>query len=58
MADERDVVQQIEQETRASSGRKQRVETRPRRYGTCHQVGHNARSCSSIVVDTEEEDSE
>jgi hypothetical protein len=58
IVDERDVVQQIEQETRASTGRKPRVEARSRRCGTCHKVGHNARSCSSIVVDTENEDSE
>jgi hypothetical protein len=58
IADKRDVEQQIEQETRGSLGRKPRVETRPRRCGTCHEVGHNARSCSTIVVDTEEEDSE
>lgn len=52
------VEQQIEQETRGSSTRKPRVETGPRRCGTCHEVGHNVRSCSTIVVDTEEEDSE
>jgi hypothetical protein len=58
IVDKRDVGQQIEQETRGSSTRKLRVETHPRRCGTCHEFGHNARSCSTIVVDTEEEDSE
>jgi hypothetical protein len=58
IVDKRDVGQQIEQETRGSSTRKLRVETHPRRCGTCHEVGHNTRSCSTIVVDTKEEDSE
>jgi hypothetical protein len=58
IVDNRDVEQQIEQETRRSSGRKLRVERGPRHCGTCHKAGHNARSCNSIVVDIGEEDSE
>ena len=45
LQDERDVVQQVEQEIRASSGRKPREETRARRCGKCGGTGHNARTC-------------
>jgi hypothetical protein len=55
LQDERDVVQQVEQEIRASSGRKPREETRARRYGKCSETGHNARTCQ-IVIDTSEEE--
>ena len=44
LQDERDVVQQVEQEIRASSGRKPREETRTQCCGKCGETGHNART--------------
>ncbi|KFZ24411.1 hypothetical protein V502_01111 [Pseudogymnoascus sp. VKM F-4520 (FW-2644)] len=58
LQDERDVVQQVEQETKASSGRKPREETRQRRCGNCSQVGHNARTCQIVAETSSEEDPE
>ena len=58
LQDERDIVEQVEQEIRASSGRKPREETRARRCGKCSKTGHNARTCQIIVDTSEEEDSE
>ncbi|KFZ24090.1 hypothetical protein V502_01424, partial [Pseudogymnoascus sp. VKM F-4520 (FW-2644)] len=55
LQDERDVVEQVEQEIRASSGRKPREETRARRCGKCSKTGHNARTCQ-IAIDTSEEE--
>ena len=55
LQDEKDVVQQVEQEIRASGGRKPREETRARRCGKCGGTKHNARTCQ-IGVDTSEED--
>jgi hypothetical protein len=50
LQDERDVVEQVEQEIRASSGRKPREETRARRCGKCSKIGHNACTCQ-IAID-------
>ena len=58
LQDDRDVREQVKQETRASTGRKQRVETRGRRCGNCGATGHNARTCDIIGEVSEEEDSE
>ncbi|PQM43465.1 hypothetical protein VC83_09592 [Pseudogymnoascus destructans] len=58
LQDERDVVQQVEQEIRASSGRKIREETRARRCSKCGGTGHNARTCQIVIDTSEEEDSE
>jgi hypothetical protein len=58
LQDERDVMQQVEQEIRASSGRKPREETRARRCGRCGETGHNARTCQIIIDTSEEENSE
>ncbi|KFY94285.1 hypothetical protein V500_03350 [Pseudogymnoascus sp. VKM F-4518 (FW-2643)] len=58
LQDERDVVQQVEQEIRASSGRKPREETCARRCGKCGETGHNARTCQIVIDTSEEEDSE
>lgn len=58
LRDERDVVQQVEQEIRASSGRKPREETQARRCGKCGGTRHNARTCQIVVDTSEEEDSE
>jgi hypothetical protein len=55
LMDNRDVTEQIKQETRGSRGRKEREETRARRYGNCNGTGHNARTCQ-IVIETSEED--
>jgi hypothetical protein len=45
LQDERDLAQQLKQETQASIDRKPREETRARRCGNCGQTGHNARTC-------------
>jgi hypothetical protein len=58
LQDEKDVALQVEQETKANSGRKAREETRARRCGNCNQTGHNARTCEIRVEESEEEDSE
>jgi hypothetical protein len=55
LMDNRDVTEQIKQETRRSRGRKEREETRARRCGNCNGTGHNARTCQ-IVIETSEED--
>jgi hypothetical protein len=58
LQDEKDIALQVEQETKANSGRKAREETRARRCGNCNQTGHNARTCEIRVEESEEEDSE
>jgi hypothetical protein len=58
LQDERDVVQQVEQEIRASRGRKPREETRARRCGKCGGTNHNARTCQIVIDTSKEEDSE
>ena len=58
MEDERDLAQQLKQETQASSGRKPREETRARRCGNCGETGHNARTCQIVIEMSEKEDSE
>jgi hypothetical protein len=58
LQDDKDVVLQVEQETKASSGRKPREETRARRCGKCDKTGHNARTCQIIEVISREEDSD
>jgi hypothetical protein len=55
LMDERDVADQIKQETRAGSGRRPRTETHARRCGNCNATGHNSRTCL-IVIETSEED--
>jgi hypothetical protein len=55
LIDERDVADQIKQETRAGGGRQPRTETRARRCGNCNATGHNSRTCP-IVIETSEED--
>jgi hypothetical protein len=57
LQDEKDIALQVEQETKANSGRKAREETRARRCGNCNQTGHNARTCEIRVEESEEEDS-
>ena len=56
--DEKNVVVQIERETRENSGRKKRTETRERRCGRCGNPGHNARTCQEDVDTISEDDSE
>ena len=58
LQDERDLAQQLKQETQASSGRKPGEETRARRCGNCSETGHNARTCQIVIETSEEEDSE
>ncbi|KFY21172.1 hypothetical protein V491_03102, partial [Pseudogymnoascus sp. VKM F-3775] len=58
LQDERDIVQQVEQETKASSGRKPREETHARRCSKCGGTGHNARTCQIVIDMSEEEDSD
>jgi hypothetical protein len=58
LQDKRDVARQVEQETKASSGRKPRDETRARRCGNCGETGHNARTCQIIIETSEEDNSE
>ena len=58
LQDKRDVARQVEQEIKASSGRKPREETRARRCGNCGETGHNARTCQIIIETSEEDNSE
>jgi hypothetical protein len=58
LQDQNDIAQQIEEETRRSSGRKPRTETRARRCGICGETGHNARTCENGKDMSEEEDSD
>jgi hypothetical protein len=58
LQDEKDVGEQVQQETKASAGRKPRDETRARRCGNCGATGHNVRTCDIIEEDSNEEDSE
>jgi hypothetical protein len=58
LQDDRDIAQQVKQETQASSGRKPREETRGRSCSNCHKTGHNARTCRNIIETSEGEDSE
>ena len=58
LQDDRDLAQQVKQETQANSSRKPREETHSRRCGNCHMTGHNARTCQTMIVTSEEEDSE
>ena len=52
------VVVDIKQERSTTGGPRQRDETRARRCGVCHNVGHNSRTCQIVVSSSEEEDSE
>jgi hypothetical protein len=58
LQDEKDVAQQLKQETQSGSGRKPKAEVRARRCGNCGQTGHNARTCQEDVDTSGEEDSE
>ena len=58
LQDDRDVGQQVEQEIKASSGRKPREETCARRCSNCGETGHNARTCEIIEEVSRDEDSE
>jgi hypothetical protein len=57
LQDERDVREQVQQETRASTGQKPREETRARRCGNCRATGHNTRTCDIIKEVSDKEDS-
>ena len=58
LQDERDVVQQVEQEIRASGGRKPREETRVYRCSKCGGTKHNAQMCQIVPETSSEEDPE
>ena len=58
LQDEKDIAQQVRQETQSRSGRKPRVEMHARRCGNCAQTGHNARTCQEDVDISMQEDSE
>jgi DDE superfamily endonuclease/helix-turn-helix, Psq domain len=49
---------QVRGETRQSSGRKPRVETKQRRCGVCGRPGHNARRCIVDVETAQKDDSD
>lgn len=46
---QKDVDEQLEQETRRRSSRKKRVELSSRRCGICGMTGHNSRTCGNDV---------
>jgi hypothetical protein len=54
---QRELFDQIEDETRTNGGRKRKVETKERRYGVCGQTGYNARTCD-MDIESSEEDNE
>ena len=58
LQDQNDIAQQIEEETRKSSGRKPRTETYTRRCGICGEPGHNTRTCENGKDMPREEDSD
>ncbi|KFY15135.1 hypothetical protein V491_05763 [Pseudogymnoascus sp. VKM F-3775] len=58
LQDERDIMQQVEQEIRTSSGWKPREETHAHRYGNCGGTKYNAHTYQIVVDMSEEEDSE
>jgi ribosomal protein L17 len=58
LQDQREITDQIQQETQQSGGRKRRTETRERRCGRCRRPGHNARTCQANVDMSREEDSD
>jgi DDE superfamily endonuclease len=55
---EKEVDTQLNIETRRTIGPKTRDESRARRCGACGNTGHNARTCETITVVSEEENSE
>jgi hypothetical protein len=55
LQDQREITDQIQQETQQSSGRKRRTETRDRRCRKCRQPGHNARTCEIDVDESKKE---
>jgi hypothetical protein len=57
LQDKKDIVQQVEQETKASSSRKPREETRVQYCSNCSKTGHNIYTCQIIIEISEEEDS-
>jgi DDE superfamily endonuclease/Tc5 transposase DNA-binding domain/helix-turn-helix, Psq domain len=56
--DDRDVADQLKQETWSGGGRQPRTETRARRCGNCNETGHNSRTCPIVIETSEEENSE
>jgi hypothetical protein len=54
----RDVQEQLAEETRAGSGRTRRAVAGPRHCGTCGKTGHNARTCQEDVEMDSKSDSE
>jgi len=56
--EQKELTEQIKQETRARSTRAPRTETRARRCGVCKETGHNARTCRNVEETSGEEDNE
>jgi hypothetical protein len=52
---QRELFDQIEDETYTSGGRKRRVETKERRCNVYGQTGYNARTCNMDVGSSEED---
>lgn len=55
LLDQKDVEQQVQQETREGSGRARRGKTRERHCGICGKPGHNAGTCEEDAETTKEE---
>ena len=55
---QKDVDEQLEEETRKNDGRRRRSEPGVRRCGTCGKTGHNARTCKEDVETSGESSSE
>jgi len=58
LQDQKDIEQQVQQETRQYGLRARRQETKERRCGVCGNTGHNARTCQMDIEITNEEDSD
>ena len=58
LQDQKDIEQQVQQETRQYGLRARRHETKERRCGVCGNTGHNARTCQMDIEITNEEDSD
>jgi hypothetical protein len=54
---QRELFDQIEDETRINGGKKRKVETKERRCNVCGQTGYNVRTCD-MDVESSEEDNE
>jgi hypothetical protein len=58
LQDQRDIAQQIAQETKARSGQKVGIEMHARRCSICGKIGHNACTCQNGVEMSGKDNSE